>query len=503
MQLYDRSIHVPKKRNYLMGVIARHRIAPLAALLALWAGAAYSPAADTPSGAAPAETVRIQVDPQTVVCRISPAFIGLGYETSAVAQPDFFSAQNTRMVNLYHNLSAHGLMRIGGNVSDHTRYEPHGPAAAHSENQVTLINQHNLADLGDFARATGWSVMWGLNLGTGSRDEAVQEALAVDAALGSHLQSLEIGNEVEALPRFKGSYAAYHAAYLDYKGAIRAVLPKAPFSGPDSIGHPNWVKGKVDWVKNFVGTEAGDLKLVTEHYYRGGAADPASTIAKLLTPDDAADRRLQELQQICADRGLAFRINEVNSFYGGGKPDVSDTFASALWALDYMFVLASYGADGINLETDINQLGWISHYSPIVHDAAGKCRARPEYYGMLAFALAGTGDLLKLALDRRAINLSAYATRDAHGALWVTVVNKDLTRDAVVELSLPEGVLTAEAFRLMGPALESKDHVTFAGAEVAADGTWAAGPAEKVAASQSPARVPVPHASALVVCLRK
>jgi len=36
--------------------------------------------------------------------------------------------------------------------------------------------------------------------------------------------------------------------------------------------------------------------------------------------------------------------------YGGGKPGVSDTFASALWRLDYMFLLASYDCEGLNLE---------------------------------------------------------------------------------------------------------------------------------------------------------
>jgi len=31
---------------------------------------------------------------------------------------------------------------------------------------------------------------------------------------------------------------------------------------------------------------------------------------------------------------LEYRINEVNSFSGGGKEGISDTFGSALWCLD-------------------------------------------------------------------------------------------------------------------------------------------------------------------------
>ena len=448
------------------------------------------------AGAENVETVRIQVDTNRILNRISPDFIGFGYESSAVAQSNFFSVKNTRMVNLYRNLSPHGLIRIGGNVSDHTKYLPNGAAAARSEREVSIINQEKLVDLGKFARATGWKVMWGLNLGSGSKEEAVNEAVAVDAALGSQVHSFEIGNEVEALPRFKKSYEAYHAAYLDYKAAIRAALPNAPFSGPDSIG--NWA-----WITNFAGTEAGDIKLLTQHYYRGGAKDPASTLEKLLDHDDGWHSRLKNLQQICRDRNIAFRINEVNSFFGGGKPGVSDTFGSALWCLDYMFLLASYGCEGVNMETDINQLGWISRYSPIVHDAAGNCSARPEYYAMLAFAIAGKGALLKLTLNKSDINLTAYATMDEPGCFWITVVNKDLSRDAIVRLALPEVHWNVEIFRLGAPSVESKDHVTFAGAEVSADGKWTPRESEKVAAGQDKAEVLVAHASAALVCLRR
>ena len=469
------------------------RLIPQKALILICVSLVYWPSQGRAENVA---VVTIQADPNTVLNRISPDFIGFGYEKSAVAQSNFFSVKNTRMVNLYRNLSPHGLIRIGGIVSDHTKYLPNGTAAARSEKEVSIINQEDLIDLGRFARATGWKVMWGLNLGSGSKEEAVKEAVDVDAALGSQLQSFEIGNEVEALPRFKKSYEAYHAAYVDYKAAIRAALPNAPFSGPDSIG--NWA-----WITNFAATEAEDLKLLTQHYYRGGAKDPASTFEKLLEHDDGWHTRLKNLQQICRDQNIAFRINEVNSFFGGGKPGVSDTFGAALWCLDYMFLLASYGCEGVNMETDINQLGWISHYSPIVHDAAGTCRARPEYYGMLAFSMAGKGALLKLALKKSDINLTAYATMDEQGCFWITVVNKDLSRDAIVRLALPEGRWDLETFRLGAPSVESKDQVTFGGAEVSADGKWTPRESVKLVAKQSNAEMLVAHASAALVCLRR
>ncbi len=443
-----------------------------------------------------ADVVKIQIGPNTTIGRISPDFVGFGFETAAVAQSNYFSATNIKMIQLYRTLSPHGLMRIGGIISDHTRHVSDGTPVVETQSGVTIINKRNLVDLADFARATGWKVMWGLNLGTGSKGEAVQEAMAVDAILGTNLQSFEIGNEVEALRRFGKSFDAYHAAYIDYKSAIRAVLPNAPFSGPDSIGN-------LAWITNFAATEDRDIKLLTQHYYRGGAKDPKSSLQRLLQRDDGWENRLEKLRQISRDDGVPFRINEVNSFSGGGKLGVSDSFGSALWCLDYMFLLASYGCYGVNMETDINQLGFISHYSPIVHDTGGHCDARPEYYGMLAFSIAAKGELLKLTLQKNGVNLSAYATRNDEKIIWITVVNKDSFRDATVEAALPDGYSSVGDYRLSAASMESNDRVTLAGAEVSADGTWNPGPLEKVITRNQTARVLVPHASAVLLQLRQ
>jgi hypothetical protein len=450
-----------------------------------------------PSWSARGESVavKIEVDTNTVLSRISPDFLGFGYETSAVAQSNYFSSGNAALIQLYRNLSSHGLIRIGGNISDHTRYVPDGAPVVHTEKQVTIINQTNLADLAAFARATGWKVMWGLNLGTGSKSEAAQEAVAVAEALGDRLQSFEIGNEVDIHNGYGLNYHGfdgYYSNYLSYKATIRSALPTAVFSGPD-------VAGNLGWLTAFAGIESGDVKLLTHHYYRTGAGSPGATIETLLKPDDIWRGKLHNLKATCEEKGLAFRINEINSFSGGGKSGVSDTFTSSLWCLDYLFRLASYGGEGVNMETDINQLGWISHYSPIIHDATGHCLACPEYYGLLAFALAGRGDLLDLHLEKNDLNLTAYATRDDQGTLWITVVNKDVARDADLKTVLPEGIASVQVFRLQAPSVESKDRVSLAGTEVSADGKWAPGMPGRITVEANTARLMVPHVSAVLL----
>lgn len=443
----------------------------------------------------PGHAIKIEIT-ATPLATISENFLGFGYETSAVAQPNFFSGTNSRMIKLYSNLGHHGLIRIGGNVSDHARFVPGGVASVKTEREVTIINETNLKDLGDFARATGWQVMWGLNLGTGTREEAVEEAVAVDRALGSSLHSFEIGNEVDLMHKYSKDFDAYHAAYLDYKAAIRAKLPHARFSGPD-------VAGSLEFVEKFVAAESADMALVTHHYYRGGARNPGSTIDRLLARDDAFDQRLQKLHDLCAPPHLDYRINEVNSFSGGGKQGVSDTFASALWCLDYLFDLASHGCQGVNLETDINQLGFISFSSPIVHDPSSTCSARPEYYAMLAFAMAGHGELLKTIIDKNDINLTAYATRDEHGTIYLTVINKDLARDASIEFSLPRGFKAARSYRLSAPSVDAKSGISFGGSAVDEEGRWTFAPAEATALNEGTAHCPVPHASAVVLWINE
>jgi hypothetical protein len=439
------------------------------------------------------ETVRLTIDPHSVGTAISEDFIGFGYETSAVAREGYFSPGNARLVQLYRTLSSHGLVRIGGNVSDHTRFVPEGSPQVRSEKETTVINQAVLDEFGGFLRATGWRAMWGLNLGSGSKEDAVQEAVAVHRALGDRLQSFEIGNEVDLLPRFK-SYEEYHNAYSDYVVAIRGALPDAAFSGPD-------VAGNTQWAIDFAATEFNVLRLLTHHYYRTGARNPEATIETLLAPDPAFKSKLLKLQRTCSERSTRFRINEVNSFYGGGKPGVSDTFASALWCLDFMFQVASFGGEGVNMETDINQMAWVSHYSAIFRDTAGQLIARPEYYGMLAFAMAGRGNLVKLTTSYTDANVSAYAAKDSGGPLWVTIVNKDLSRQVAIEIVLPGGRSKAEAYRLAAPSIESRDQVTLAGAQVLADGTWVPGPAEKIPVNGKLVSLRLPAASAVLARL--
>lgn len=439
----------------------------------------------------------IAIDATASQGRIASDFIGLGYETSAVAQANYFTAGNASLIQLYRNLSHHGMVRIGGNISDHTAYVPDGTSSVQDERSVTVITHANLEHLAAFLAATGWQAMWGLNLGTSSQQDAVQEAVAVADLFKDHLHSFQIGNEVDLHGGYQQqlkTYDAYHAAFLEYRTAIRAALPGSRFSGPDSAS-------SMEYVTRFAATEAPETRLFTLHYYRGDAHQPTSTIDHLLSPDEGWEKKLERLRSLAQSTGVPTRINEVNSYSGGGKVGVSDTLAGALWTLDFMFTLASHGINGINLQTDINQHAFISPYSPIVHDATGPCHARPPYYGMLAFAMAGSGELLATTCDRGDRTITAYATRDAPGSFRLTIINKSPLHDAELSLSLPDGVMSADAYRLIAPQIDSTTQVTFAGQAVATNGSWMPGAPESVAVASGKATLALRHSSAVVVHL--
>ena len=120
------------------------------------------------------------------------------------------------------------------------------------------------------------------------------------------------------------------------------------------------------WVARFASDEGKDIKLLTHHYYREGQ-NPTSTLDKLLHTDPRLAPILAKLRATAESSGVPYRICETNSFSGGGKPGVSDTLGAALWVLDFMFILASAGCAGVNMETGVNQRGF-SQILPIGDD---------------------------------------------------------------------------------------------------------------------------------------
>lgn len=403
--------------------------------------------------------------------------MGLGYEMSSMASPGLLSAENSKYVALVKGLGAKGIIRVGGIVADFTRFDAQGTSIADRHN--TVINEADLRRFAGFLQRTGWRAIWSLNFAQGSLEDAVREAKAVHAALGSHLLAFELGNEVENYGRgqhpFRPAswdYAAYRAQYREWHTAIAKGVPEARFAGPDTAS-------SVEWVENMAQDADGTVQLLTTHYYR--AWQKRGSAEQLLSSDPRLEDALVRLRNAAQRSGIPWRMCETNSFSGGGLPGVSDTFLGALWTLDFMLRLAVAGCSGVNLETGVNQLGFLSCYSPIRNDAEEKASAGIPYYGMLAFAEARRGceEMPPVEALMKGVNATVYALGRAGKPLSVVVVNRDKVREARVSLqSLSMDEVTL--LRLSAPAPESVTDVTLGGSPVDENGHWSARAVERV-----------------------
>jgi hypothetical protein len=435
---------------------------------------------------------RLGIDYEDAGRTIARDFTGLSYESAVVAANDFFTADNRTLLRLLRTLGPEGVLRIGGNTSERTLWRTQDTPAPPKN---FVITPFAIDRLGGFLRALGWRLIYGLNLATGTPEEAAAEAAYVAQAAGPQLLAFQIGNEPDGFGRWSGvrpkTYDA--AAFLDEwrrsHAAIRAAVPDARFAGPD-------VAAETRWLAPFADTAAPGVVMLTRHYYADGpASNPAVTLARLMRSAGRIAPTLAEMAAIGTAHRLPWRIAETNSVYAGGRPRVSDTLGAALWGAELMFQIAAAGGAGINFHAGEDKV-----YTPISHGRGGGLTARPLYYGMLMFAQA-PGDLVPARLDSGGAALAAYAVRAADGVLRLVVINKDV-RAALVRIDPGRRFTNGDVSRLAAPALDATAGVRFGGAAVDDYGGWTPAAREGAQFDGGTIVLDMPGASAALVTLQ-
>jgi hypothetical protein len=242
-----------------------------------------------------------------------------------------------------------------------------------------------------------------------------------------------------------------------------------PITGPADAGNES------TWTVPFGETVTkSEITLLTQHYYRANGQSPGSTAAYLITPDPTLIANLAILEAGARSIGVPYRMSECNSFYNGGASGVSDSYASSLWVIDYLFNCAQGGAVGVNFHGG----GDGSGYTPIADNDGSVVGARPEFYGILLFTLAGQGTLYTSQISAGSLNVTAYAVKTSSG-LNLIVVNKDLTQNLQLTVQLPRSASAATLLTMTqltsgatGPDLSATSGVAIQGASVNPDGTF-------------------------------
>ena len=435
--------------------------------------------------------VRITVGGNEAGPELPPDFIGLSYEKASLNLP-LFDRGDTAMVNLFRRLGP-GVLRIGGNSVDRTSWDPSGPGLRHG-----FVAPADISRLARFLAAADWRIIYGLNMATSTPQAMADEASAAEAAFGDRLVAFEIGNEPDLYHanKLRGpdySYADYLEEWNTDARAVSMRVPGADFAGPATAADAG------RYTIPFARDTRGKLALLTHHYYRANGRSPSSTVELLLSPDPRLSALLRALAEASVSQDIlgGFRLGEANSFYNGGAPHVSDSFASALWAIDFLFTCAASGASGVNFHAGGHGPG----YTPIADDGENVREVRPEYYGMLLFSLAARGRLTKVEVRGGNPSLSAWAVSGRDGSIRIVILDRDSAGDVPIDLEVPKTFSTASLLRLTGPSLEAETGTLLGDSPVNPDGSWEKRGEERVIVHNGsfPIRIAGPGAVLVVV----
>lgn len=434
-------------------------------------------------------------------------FVGLSFETkrtlaeaympstqpTAPTPPRLFSADDKPLIAFFKTLGVRSL-RIGGNTADRAT--------------VPLPTHDDIDAVFRFATAADVKVIYTLRLKDMPAEQIAATAQYVWEHHSAALSHFAIGNEPDAFFRTYDEYRAKLEAALE---AVRAVAPEARFCGPCTTqAHPEWAAN----VARDFGGRAG-FELVAQHFYPCSdgkkATDSEAAIEKLLSPQRIGD--YERLRDKCLpaarENGAKFRLEETNNFYNGGAPNASNTFASSLWALDFMHWWALNGAAGFNFHS--------SDFFPVTPDdkatwyvafakEAGRdgYAAKPLAYALAAFNAAAPERVLALTLNNSGnSNVTAYATARKDGQVLLTVINKSNgTAARPVEMVLPNELKPTRWLELIAPEARSTADITLGGRSIDRDGSWS-GTFEKAATFVEGKPLIVAPTSAIVIELER
>ncbi|HEY1661649.1 MAG TPA: hypothetical protein VGI03_04460 [Verrucomicrobiae bacterium] len=437
----------------------------------------------------------IAINPSGSGKEIAPDYLGLSFEMQRVL-PDtngihFFRPGNHRLIATFKILGVKSL-RIGGNTADRLTLPIPGKADVDS--------------LFAFARAADVKVIYTLRLNHGDPSADAEMARYISRHYGNQLACFAIGNEPNV---YFTNFTTYFNSWKQFEPFIVSNVPAVKFSGPGvSPGHQSWSE------QFAVGlAQSGVVKIVTQHDYPGGDArkvkDPAAARDKILSPDidEHYLKFAGDFVPAILSNGLPYRLEEANSFYDGGAKDVSDTFASSLWALDFLWWWAEDGCSGVNFHTGDTVAARDENapcrYATFWTSPAGY-NIHPIGYAEKLFSLGARGHLVPATVtNTNNVNLAVYAARSGR-KLDVTLINREHgTNGLAPQITLDPGFDKSHAriifLTMPGGDVSAKTGMTLGGADITDNARWKGKWTRLTGSSDGRYPLPLPAATAAVV----
>jgi hypothetical protein len=190
-----------------------------------------------------------------------------------------------------------------------------------------------------------------------------------------------------------------------------------------------------------------------------------------------AARSLASYMAVSRRNGIPLRMDEINSVSCGGVAGVSDTFASALWAVGYITQAMADGVAGVNVQGNPSNC---AGYTPLcaVNPTAlaeGALSAQPEWYALLLTkSLVGYRPLPTTISAGHSPNLVAASFSGRGHIMKVVLVNDEPegTSPFAMQLRVGAGMGVAHVLRLTAPSQNATNGVLIADDGVAPNGSW-------------------------------
>jgi len=442
----------------------------------------------------------VTVDPSTTLGTIGADFTGFSYEKTHVMNGSFTS-NNTNLIALYKLLGT-PMMRVGANDVERCTWAGTGTAPSQPSGQpfTTKITTGGVDQLCDFLAATGSKAIYGVNFQYDNVPLSSAEVAYVMSKCPSSIVGIEIGNEPDKF----GTWLSQTTDYENFADAILAT-PGALLVGPACTTKSAASYG-VPFTDTITAKYPNKLAILTQHTYVAAAGTSACNVANLQTTTATLTGVFDTIQAAATKDNIpGWRMDENNTCSGHGQQGVSDTFISALWAIDYMFEVAKRGGSGINFHNgELGQDGTVQfYYEPLKEQSGVVVQVQPEYYGMLLFAQAGTGSMVSTNVSTSAQYFTAWAVKAADGSTSVVLNNRNASNGISATVNLGSAVSSANAIYLEGTPAGSltagAGSVTLAGAQVSVAGDWPRNAPYTQTVSGNNVSVYVPAASAALV----
>lgn len=339
---------------------------------------------------------------------IPPDFASLSFEWSEAQKLGNSQTVRTLIKYLKNTVTGQGInIRVGGNSADETWWDDDltkNKTASCSESydgkhcnnfgmttDALLALYHMTQDVNgslilDLTMAQHNSTKWAL-------EEILHILKTAEGFPNNVLEGLEVGNEADLYDRGRRKHdynVSQFESELDmYMKDIRTALGDSRQRFIRGGGFA-YKKEYVNEQRKLMTKYAHDLYSWSYHRYPTLACRGIEPTMSDLLSDAATIGQAKEITRdatFAAAHNLSFHLGETNSAACGGLLGLTDTMASALWALDYMFVMATNNVTRLNFHGGRNApYSWFW-----VNETTQEPSVKPLYYAMFVWTWITSG----------------------------------------------------------------------------------------------------------------